>query len=50
MPESADPDAPRLDIGGAIIAVARLLALVYSVIEAPDAGWLATRRHLERIE
>jgi EmrB/QacA subfamily drug resistance transporter len=43
VPESADPDAPRLDLGGAVIAVAGLLALVYSIIEAPDAGWLATR-------
>jgi MFS family permease len=43
VPESADPDAPRLDVGGAGIAVAALVALVYSVIEAPTYGWLATR-------
>ena len=41
VPESADPDAPRLDVGGALVAVARLVALVYSVIDASDAGWLA---------
>jgi EmrB/QacA subfamily drug resistance transporter len=43
VPESADPDAPRLDLGGAGIAVAALVALVYSVIEAPTYGWLAVR-------
>ncbi len=43
VPESADPAAPRLDIGGALLAVAGLLALVFSVIEAPDHGWLAGR-------
>jgi EmrB/QacA subfamily drug resistance transporter len=43
VPESADPDAPRLDLVGAGIAVVALVALVYSVIEAPSYGWLATR-------
>jgi EmrB/QacA subfamily drug resistance transporter len=43
VPESADSDAPRLDYCGAGIAVAALVALVYSVIEAPTYGWLATR-------
>ena len=43
VPESADPDAPRLDVGGAVLAVAALVALVFSVIEAPTYGWLATR-------
>ncbi len=43
VPESADPDAPRLDLGGAAIAVAALVALVFSVIEAPTYGWLAPR-------
>jgi EmrB/QacA subfamily drug resistance transporter len=43
VPESADPDAPRLDIGGAAIAVGALTALVYSVIEAPTYGWTAVR-------
>jgi EmrB/QacA subfamily drug resistance transporter len=43
VPESADPDAPRLDFGGAAIAVAALAVLVYSVIEAPAYGWLAIR-------
>ena len=43
VPESADPDAPRLDVGGAAIAVVALVALVFSVIEAPTYGWLAPR-------
>src|SRR6516225_852356 len=35
VPESANPDAPRLDLGGAVLAVLGLVALVFSVIEAP---------------
>jgi EmrB/QacA subfamily drug resistance transporter len=43
VPESADPDAPRLDIVGAVLAVISLVLIVYSVIEAPDRGWLTAR-------
>ena len=43
VPESAESDAPRIDFGGALLAVAGLVALVYSVIEAPTAGWLSAR-------
>ncbi len=43
VPESANSDAPRLDFVGAAISVAALVALVFSVIEAPTYGWLATR-------
>jgi EmrB/QacA subfamily drug resistance transporter len=43
VPESADPNAPSLDVGGAAISVAGLVALVFSVIEAPTYGWLAAR-------
>jgi EmrB/QacA subfamily drug resistance transporter len=43
VPESADDRAPKVDVGGAALAVAGLVALVYSVIEAPDAGWLSGR-------
>ena len=39
VPESADPDAPRLDRTGAVIALVSLGALVYSIIEAPTRGW-----------
>jgi EmrB/QacA subfamily drug resistance transporter len=41
VPESAESDAPKLDVGGAAIAAVGLLALVYSIIEAPDHGWLS---------
>jgi EmrB/QacA subfamily drug resistance transporter len=43
IPESADPDAPRLDVLGALIAVAGLGTVVYSIIEAPTEGWTSTR-------
>jgi EmrB/QacA subfamily drug resistance transporter len=43
VPESADPDAPRLDVAGAAIVVAGLVTLIFSVIEAPTYGWLAAR-------
>lgn len=39
VPETADPAAPRLDRSGALIALASLGALVYSIIEAPTRGW-----------
>ena len=41
VPESADPSAPRLDRGGAALSVLALVALVYSIIQAPTAGWLS---------
>jgi EmrB/QacA subfamily drug resistance transporter len=43
VPESADPHAPGLDRGGAALSVAALVALVYSVIQAPTAGWGSTQ-------
>jgi EmrB/QacA subfamily drug resistance transporter len=43
VPESADTDTPRLDVGGAVLAVAGLVALVFSVIEAPEVGWISAR-------
>jgi len=43
VPESASPDAPRLDLGGATLSVLGLVALVFSVVEAPEVGWLAAR-------
>ena len=39
IPETADPAAPKLDLVGALITVAGLGVLVYSIIEAPTAGW-----------
>jgi EmrB/QacA subfamily drug resistance transporter len=43
VPESSQPDAPALDKGGALLATIGLVALVFSIIEAPDAGWLSAR-------
>ncbi|MEU4820966.1 MFS transporter [Actinomadura sp. NPDC023710] len=43
VPESAEPDAPRLDLTGALITVAGLGAAVYSIIEAPTHGWASAR-------
>jgi len=43
IPESADPDAPRLDLFGALLTVAGLGVLVYAIIEAPTQGWASTR-------
>ncbi len=43
VPESAHPDAPRLDTPGAVLALAGLTALVFSIIEAPEAGWGSAR-------
>jgi EmrB/QacA subfamily drug resistance transporter len=39
VPESRDPSAPRLDIGGAVLSIVGLTALVWSIIEAPTRGW-----------
>lgn len=43
VPESADPDAPRVDRYGAVLSVAGLGVLVYSIIEAPTQGWDSAR-------
>src|SRR5579859_68072 len=43
VPESADQDSPRLDLTGALLAVTGLVALVYSIIEAPGQGWTSAR-------
>jgi EmrB/QacA subfamily drug resistance transporter len=43
VPESSQPGAPALDKGGALFATVGLVALVFSIIEAPDEGWLSSR-------
>ena len=43
VPESAHPGAPRLDAVGALLAMVGLAALVFSVIQAPEAGWATAR-------
>jgi EmrB/QacA subfamily drug resistance transporter len=39
VPESRDPAAPRIDVGGAVLSIAGLSTLVWSIIEAPGRGW-----------
>ena len=38
VPESRDPEAARLDFGGALLATAGLGALVYGLIRSPSVG------------
>jgi EmrB/QacA subfamily drug resistance transporter len=41
VPESKDPNAPRLDLPGALLSIVGLGALLFGIIEGPDAGWTA---------
>jgi EmrB/QacA subfamily drug resistance transporter len=43
VPTSRDPHAPALDVGGLVLSTAAIGTLVYTIIEAPDAGWAAGR-------
>ena len=43
IPESKDRKTPRLDIIGLVLSIAAIAALVYSIIQAPEFGWLAGR-------
>ncbi len=43
VPESSQAGAPALDKGGAVLATLGLVALVFSIIEAPEAGWVSPR-------
>jgi len=43
VPTSRDPHAARLDLPGAVLSIAGLATLVWTVIEAPHAGWLSPR-------
>jgi MFS family permease len=42
VPTSRDPSTPRIDVVGLITSTAAIGLLVYSIIEAPDRGWLST--------
>ncbi len=42
-PDPAAEDRARLDAPGAVLSTAGLLAIVFSVVEAPDAGWDSAR-------
>jgi len=39
VPESRDPEAPRIDVPGIVLSALGLAALVYTIIEAPGHGW-----------
>src|SRR5262249_23157616 len=43
VPESREREAPALDWRGLLLSVAAIGALVFTIIEAPDWGWLSTR-------
>ncbi|MGA2929903.1 MAG: MFS transporter, partial [Solirubrobacteraceae bacterium] len=39
LPASRAPKAPRIDLAGAVLSVAGLSALTYTLIQAPSNGW-----------
>lgn len=39
VPGSRDPDAPRLDVVGALLSLAAVAGLVFGIIEGPARGW-----------
>jgi EmrB/QacA subfamily drug resistance transporter len=41
IPSSKAPSARRLNLTGAALSVAALTALTYTLIQAPDSGWLS---------
>jgi EmrB/QacA subfamily drug resistance transporter len=41
LPSSKDPNAPRLDLFGAALSIAGLVALLWAIIDAPTNGWTA---------
>ncbi len=43
VPNSRDPEAPRLDVPGSLLSIAGLGTLGWTLIEAPSAGWLSSQ-------
>jgi EmrB/QacA subfamily drug resistance transporter len=41
IPDSRDPNPPRLDPVGAVLSIAGLSTLLYAIIEGPSKGWTA---------
>ncbi|MEM9563821.1 MAG: MFS transporter [Actinomycetota bacterium] len=41
VPESRDTSAPRIDLGGLVLSIGAIGALVFTIIEAPELGWLS---------
>ncbi len=42
IPDSRDPNAPKLDPLGAVLSIAALATLLWAIIEAPTNGWGST--------
>ncbi len=43
VPDSRDPEAPRIDIPGLVLSTAGVGLLVFALIEAPEAGWASAQ-------
>jgi EmrB/QacA subfamily drug resistance transporter len=43
VPTSKDPRAPRVDLPGFALSTAMMALLVFTIIEAPNAGWTGAR-------
>jgi EmrB/QacA subfamily drug resistance transporter len=43
VPTSRDPSTPPLDLPGLVMSTAMIGTLVFTIIEAPEVGWLAGR-------
>jgi EmrB/QacA subfamily drug resistance transporter len=43
VPTSRDPEAPRLDVAGLVMSTVAIGTLVFTIIEAPEVGWLSGR-------
>jgi len=39
VPDSRDPDSPKLDVPGTGLSIAALSAVIWALIEAPEHGW-----------
>ena len=39
VPESRDPESPRIDVTGTVLSITGLSAIVWGLIEAPERGW-----------
>ena len=39
VPDSRDPDSPKLDLPGTGLSIAGLSAVIWALIEAPEHGW-----------
>jgi EmrB/QacA subfamily drug resistance transporter len=41
VPESKDENVPRVDLVGLVLSIAAITSLVFTIIEAPEWGWLS---------